>query len=58
MEKRLLKVYALGNIFYLYNITHENEIDLIQLTKSLCLDKKYGEVGGLLVVSDVLFVND
>lgn len=51
MEKRLLKVHALGNMFYLYNINDENEIDLIQMTKSLSLEKKYGEVDGLIAVS-------
>lgn len=51
MEKRLIKIQALGKTFYLNNIDVESEIDYEQLATCLCQEKRYGEVDGLIILS-------
>lgn len=50
MEISLLKVHGSSNTFYLYETEQEDSIDLVSLTKWLCLKNNLDGADGLLLV--------
>ena len=50
LEISLLKVHGSSNTFYLYETEQEDSIDLVSLTKWLCLKNNLDGADGLLLV--------